>query len=134
MKATYDSDGVVYNREQITNGDVETLVKNLDAWNNPYLIIENNKGDYMQCMGGDDGFVVEVRFQGDGKFEHFVVGNKEMSKVWHEVTGTVGPVRVLGHEVLQRSDAEKLLKFFLSTSEVENSYNKRNITKMFTQG
>ena len=36
MKATYDSDGIVYNREQISEVDIDVWVKNLDGWNNPY--------------------------------------------------------------------------------------------------
>lgn len=133
MKATYESNGVVYNREQISDTDIDVWVKNLDGWSNPYLILENNDGDYMQCMGGHDGFVVEVRFYDGEKFKHFVLGNNEMSTVWNEVTGKVGPVRVLDHEVLKRSDVDKLLKSFFTTGEVESTYNKRNITKTFAR-
>lgn len=133
MKATYDTDGIVYNHEQISEADIDVWVKNLDGWNNPYLIIENDNGDYMQCMGGDDGFVVEVRFYAGETFQHFRVGNGEMSTVWNEVSGLVGPVRALEHEVLERSDVEKLLKLFFTTGDVESTYNKRDITKMFTE-
>jgi hypothetical protein len=132
MKATYNSNNTEHHLDSITEKDIATLLSNLDGWNNAYVIIENEKGDYMQTMGGDNGFVVEVRFQGEGKFKHFVVGYPEMSKVWHNIQGSSGPVPVLGHEVLQRSDVETLFKFFLTTSEVKSGYNKRNITKIFT--
>lgn len=132
MKAIYNSSNTEHHRASITKEDMEALIAALDGWSNPYMIIENEKGDYMQTMGGDNGFVVEVRFYSDGKFKHFIIGRTEMSKVWHQVKGSSGPVSVLGHEVLQRSDVTTLFKHFLENSEVKNSYNKRNITKVFT--
>jgi hypothetical protein len=134
MKATYYILDAPHDVDVTTLADIERLLAALDS-NNAILILENQNLDYIQCMAGDKGYVAEVRFQlGDGKFKHFRIGYKEMSKTWEDVNGKAGPIRVLGHEILKRHDVEKLFKYFFEKSEIESGYNKRNITKIFTQG
>jgi hypothetical protein len=134
MKATYYIVNTPHH-VQVTNlTDIERLIASLNQTSNAILILENSKMDYIQCLFGDTGYVAEARFQGDGKFKHFRIGYKEMSKTWEYVDGQSGPIPVLGHEVLIREDVEKLFKFFFEHNEIESGYNKRNITKIFTQG
>jgi hypothetical protein len=135
MKATHYKLTIPQDVEVTTPADIERLVAALDQSNNAILILENQNSDYIQCMAGDKGYVAEARFQlGDGKFKHFRIGYQETSKVWDEVNGMAGPIRLLGHEILKRHDVEKIFKFFFEKSEIESGYNKRNITKIFTQG
>lgn len=74
---------------------------------------------------------VEARFYYDDKFKHFVIGDKGVTKVWNEIHCKVGPIRVLGHEVLMLKDAVSLFNYFYLNGDIDPHYNKRNVTRQF---
>lgn len=108
------------------------MIEKLHPSDFPYLILEDTMSNYIQCMAGDIGFVVEIRiYDGNDSFRHFVMGSKETSRIWYTIDGAVGPVTVLGHELLKISDVKNLFVSFFLNNDVPQSYAKRNVTKMF---
>ncbi|WP_316815863.1 hypothetical protein [Pedobacter nyackensis] len=97
----------------------------------PYVIFSLNNNDFIQCAGGIKSLVVEARFYEGDSFKHFIIGKKEMSNVWHTIECKVGPIRVLGHEVLNVDEALELFSYFYFENDILPTYNKRNITKQF---
>lgn len=133
MKLLFDNNGKVSARESVTEKDVIDIVDMLHPFDFPYLILEDKNGDYMQCMAGDIGFVVEIRIYVEKDvFKHFVMGSKDLNNTWYTIKGSVGPVHVLGNEVLQIADVRNLFIAFFLKNDVQQSYNKRNVTKMFS--
>lgn len=132
MKLFFKNNDKANSLELATETDIIYMIEQLHVLQFPYLILEDIGRNYIQCMAGDQGFVVEIRlYNEDGTFKHFVVGTKSVSKIWCTVSGEVGPVHVLGHEVLQIADVKNLFVSFFMKSDMEHSYIKRNVTKMF---
>ncbi len=132
MKLQFDNKGKVNSRESVTEKDVIDMVEMLHPLDLPYLILEDTSGDYIQCMAGDIGFVVETRLHDNPHtFKHFVIGKKDVNTTWYSINGTVGPVNVLGSEVLQVGDVKNLFISFFFKRDVQQSYKKRDTTKLF---
>jgi len=132
MKISFESDGKANIQDSVKEIDIINMIEKLNPLNHPYLILEGSNNDYIQCMAGDKGFVVELRVYAENKsFKHFVVGSKDLSKTWHIINGKVGPVNVLGHEILQVEDVKKVFTSFFLKNDIPSIYNKRNVTKMF---
>lgn len=132
MRISFESDGNVNSQDSVKEIDIINMIEKLHPLNHPYLVLEDSNKDYIQCMAGDNGFVVEFRVYAENEvFKHFVVGRTDLSKTWYIISGKVGPVNVLGHEVLQVEDVKKLFTFFLLNNDIPSTYNRRNITKMF---
>jgi hypothetical protein len=132
VKLFFENNRKINSRESVTEKDVADMIEQLHSINFPYLILEGINGNYIQCMAGDKGFVVEIRLYSEKDiFKHYVIGNKNVSKTWYTINGGVGPIQVLGHEVLQIADVKSLFASFFLKNEIEQVYSKRDITKMF---
>jgi hypothetical protein len=132
MRLVFEDNGIEQTIETVTERDIEEVLKKLDGTKFPYAILESDNGNFIQCAGGKDSLVVEVRLFFGDSFKHFVVGRKNISKVWHTVYCKIGPIRVLGHEELNLECALEIFKDFCANNNVMIEYNMRNITKQFT--
>lgn len=132
MKLIFDNSGKVKNQESVSEKEITDMIEKLHPSDFPYLILEDTESNYIQCMAGDKDFVVEIRiYDENDSFKHFVIGSKETSQVWYSINGAVGPVMVLGHELLRIRDVKNLFVSFFLNNDVPESYAKRNVTKMF---
>jgi hypothetical protein len=132
MKLSFECEGKVNSQESIKETDVINIIEKLNPLNYPYLILEGPDKDYIQCMAGDEGFIVELRiYTENDTSKHFVIGIGDLSRTWYTINGKIGPIYVRGHEILQIEDVKKMFTSFLLKNDIPSLYNKRNITKMF---
>jgi len=131
MKLTFESGSRQLAMENVDEQKINDILEKISPEVFPYVILEKPNGDYIQATGSADRLAVEARFYYEKKFKHFVMGNMEVSKVWNEIHSKVGPIRVLGHEVLKLKDAVSLFCYFYLNGDIDPYYNKRNITKQF---
>jgi hypothetical protein len=131
MKVTIEEDSVNKIYEVSNFNQVKSYLNRLDPINSPFIILESVNGNYLQCVGDKNKLSIEVRFYSDDIFKHYVIGTKDQSKTWDIIKCKVGPIRVLKHEVFKIDDAIKIYESFFDNGIVPETYNKRNITKMF---
>ncbi len=131
MKMRFEKNGTEFSTDSPTLTAIDGAVDDLHSLT--FMIIENERGDYIQCTGDHQTIIIEARFYSNGSFKHFVIGHHAMSKTWHYIQTKVGLITVLGHEKMSIDDVRDLFKHFCSQSEILPSYNKRNITKRFKQ-
>jgi len=108
---------------------IDDALEQLNSTTNSYVILESEY-DYMQCAGDIHNLTIEVRVYNQNRsFKHYILGRKEMSKVWHTIKCKVGPIWVLAHENLNLEDAKIVFNHFYNNNEISPDYNKRNVTK-----
>ncbi|MFT3682284.1 MAG: hypothetical protein QM791_18570 [Ferruginibacter sp.] len=116
--------------ESVTEAMLQEIIPNLHPVHLPFIILEAPERHYMQCAGDINQLTVEARFYtADTSFKHFVIGTNGHSKVWHQINCAVGPINVLGHEVLNCNHALELFSYFLLQKKVKENYSQRNVTK-----
>ena len=113
---------------------IKTELNKMDGIKNGYLILENDKGDYIQCAGQSEMLTVEYRLNSEPKFKHYVIGkgkNKSPIKVsWVVLQTKVGEIMIHEEEVLNLKDAELIFKEFYEEQTIPTELNKRNVTKL----
>jgi hypothetical protein len=134
MTIGYGENGKTVTKVVTSFDEVSRMLDKLDPQGTPYVHLNRDNDDYVQCAGDFRRLTVEARFYIEGldKFKHYVIGKQEMSKAWTNIYGPVGPIPRLLHEVLMLEDAREIFSEFYSTGTVPGKYLKRNITKIFT--
>jgi hypothetical protein len=131
MRLTFEDNNLVNNIENPSLEDVKAVLGHLDPILRPYVIFVSDDDNFIQCAGSLGNLAVEIRIYNLGAFKHFIVGKKNLSKVWHTINCKVGPIRVLGNEDLEIKDAIELFEYFYIKNDIPLGYNKRNVTKNF---
>jgi hypothetical protein len=134
MKLKYENNNVIHSIDLVGKTDIEKVLNDLDPVIQPYVILEDENDDFIQCAGSKNNLVVEIRLHNGNSFKHYILGKKEENKVWHTINCKVGPIRVLGHEDLTLKHAIELFNNFYFLKDIIPTYNKRNITKQFNKG
>ena len=132
MRLIKESRGKRIHQEALGESTITDILSKIEPSTCPYIILEADDGSYIQAVGGLKRMSIEARiYDVDKIFKHYVIGKKLMSKVWCIIECSIGPVRILEHELLDIEDAKMLfLEFFQNKTLLEN-YNRRNVTKFF---
>lgn len=131
MKGFFDDYNGVSIEIDIDDSTINEIMDCIEKGEIPFVRLENGKGDYMQCAGKGNMFTVELRVVDINSFKHFVIGTSLQSKVWQMIYCSVGPIRVLEHEVLSKSDAKGLLTSFYKEVGIPSGFIKRNVSKLY---
>jgi len=121
-----DEPGAVYEPEW---SDLETRLLGLGA--SDFAILENQRGDYVQCAGSADAVTVECRVWSGTGYHHWVAGAQRADTEPGHIRGPDGPITVRGYEVLQAPDVVKIFKAFYDSSVRHTRYRWRDITSSF---
>lgn len=131
MVITTEVNEKVIQKKVFSEKEILEILKSIDPLKTPYVILELDGKGYIQAAGSSNRMVIEARIYSGEKFLHYVIGNRNFSKVWCIVECKVGPIRVLENEVLNIKDAIELFTTFIKTGEINQDYNKRNVTKLY---
>ena len=138
MKLTVDTKESPFEIINCSISDIYKQVEKIDGKNTSFLILENSKGDYLQCAGNSDAITVELRIYHDyklKKFEHFRIGKEKDTNPfdtnWKQIMCKIGPIEVYHNEILNKQDVSNLYKDFFTTCQISENWSKRNISKTF---
>lgn len=96
-----------------------------------FAILENQRGDYVQCAGSADAVTVECRVWAGAGFHHWVAGAQRADTEPGHISGPDGPIAVRGYEVLQAPDVVKIFRAFFDSGVRHTRYRWRDITSAF---
>ena len=133
MKIEFEENGIRRTIEPVTENLIFEKLNQLDSNGSPFLILERGKEGYIQCVGDRERCSVEVRFNLEIGFRHFVVGRKDVDDIWATIESKVGQIRVLKNEVLTINEAFELLASFFESGILPDFYNQRNVSKLFAK-
>ena len=131
MKVFFEDKNRVSIQLDFDDSMISDLVDDLAMGSIPFLRIEDDEGGYLQCAGEGQSLTVELRVNRFTDFKHYVIGTSNQSKVWVMIQCSVGPIRVLEHEVLSKEDVKRLLLSFNNSGDISSSFIKRNVTKLY---
>ena len=138
MTLTQDQPGDPTITDNVTIDQLQKAIDSIDGQHISFIVLENTKGDYLQCAGTDSHLTVEFRQNFEDRFKHYVLGPKKENKspldvTWSIIECKVGPIHVHDSEVLNKDDVKTIFGAYLSTGVVSAHLNLRNVTKKFVE-
>lgn len=105
----------------------------LDGVDKTFLILENNKGNYIQVGGGADEFTVEVRIYSSAEdFRHWKAEKKDVNSAELKMLYIGGmDVRVIERQVLDIYMVQRLFESFLDGELLCECVQWSDMTAMF---
>lgn len=118
---------------RIYNPEKSQIGTAIDSIKDSFIILENEKGDYIQAGGGGNRFTVEVRTYLDKyNFSHWKAEIKESddtSKTEINISGA--NVQIQKNQVLDRKTVKILFESFMDGNYLPDIVNWDDITSMF---
>ncbi len=132
LKSEQDENGVVV---QTHNQLIEQLAK-LHKRNNSFFILEDCRGNYVQCAGSKKALILEYRqVMDETSFRHFVLGKGSKALEIKEIAYSGETAPVVANERLSIADAEVCFLHFFSWQTVdEATFQLREITDAYLSG
>ena len=106
-------------------------IDNLHPKKNSYYAVIKQNGDYLQFAGSCERLVAEVRRYQGKQFRHYVIGRDTESGLVDKIECNVGPIRINQNQVLNVSDAKKLIQAFCNNLPWPNEYQIGDVTERF---
>ena len=130
MKGFFEDQNGTPIQLEVDSSTIAEIIDDLANGNIPFFRLEGVGGDYLQCAGKESMFTVELRKVDSNGFKHYIIGRPNQSKVWKMIYCSVGPIRVLEHEVLSKDEVKLLCSDFNINGNLPDSFIKRNVTKL----
>jgi len=131
MKGIFEDQNGIPIQLEVDSSTLAEIIDDLANGSIPFFRLESTGGEYLQCAGKENTFTVELRKIGSNDFKHYVIGRPKQSKVWKMIYCSVGPIRVLEHEVFSKDDVKLLCSDFNANSNLSDVFIKRNVTKLY---
>ena len=104
---------------------ISNEVAKIDGNETCFLILENEIGDYMQCLGNKKDITIEYRFKTENSFSHVVLGTQPTQKQEITITTSTGDVTVFKNETFNPEELLNILQKFYKFNSVDKVYNYR---------
>ncbi len=102
------------------------VLSHLDPKNNSFYVLENNRGNYIQCGGSRDACTVEFRiYRSPDQYKHYVVGHANSSCDQASVKMSDGVVNLREGEILKAGEAAELFDLFFADQKFPKKYTLR---------
>ncbi len=126
-------------QQDVLDGQQVTIaLDRLNGQDVTMLRLEDNNGDYVQCIGTKLRMTIEYRYFLTSGFRHYVLGkgkDKSPLKVsWAIINTQKNEVRVHNDEILDLDDARMVFLQFYKEKSIPETLKKRNVTKLHQTG
>jgi len=112
--------------------DIDHYLSKLHPVKHSFVILEDNKGGFVQCAGAKLILVLDFHTVARGKHRQFVLRKDAvLEDAKSMVNCKCGPVQVHRNERLDLKDAREVFLAFLTTRNVPKSFFRREITQEF---
>jgi len=109
------------------------LLSYLEPKRRPFAIFTLSNNSYVQCLGAKTRLTVEAReYQPDGSFTHWVFGRGTPIGTPEKIEASTGNVTVDASQVLSMREARLIIRQFLETRAVPESFHRQDVTQRFT--
>jgi len=122
-------------RPRIYDPEKSQVVKEIETIKDSFIVLENEKGDYIQAGGGYKKFTVEVRkYQDNNIFSHWkaeIIGSDKTSIIEINISGA--KVQIQHNQAVDVDTVKRLFESFMEGVYLSDIVIWRDITSMFLE-
>ncbi|EAS19464.1 hypothetical protein BBFL7_00009 [Flavobacteria bacterium BBFL7] len=106
--------------------EIHKVITKLDGENISFLILENEKGDYLQCLGNSHKMTIEYRYEEENDYKHTVLGKMPTVKKETIIKTSTGEITIYENEIFDMDELTGIIRSFYEKNEVNNDFHFRN--------
>lgn len=102
--------------------DITALMTKLNGLGTSFIVLENEIGDFVQCLGSSDKLTVEYRYHSDEGDQHVVIGKAPVDTKRATIHTVSGSATVYRNEIFDLDELATIFKGFYDTNKIQGDY------------